>query len=220
MGQAVERSDEVALRYYQEGCEKGAARGCNNAAVILRDGAGVTRDPVAATALFVEACEGGYWVGCEGYARAVFSDSDAPGAEVVQVALAGLEAGCAAGEVGCCMVLAERLVSDEGSGSADLPRARGLFSTACNANDLSACVAVARMMHVGQGGPADPSAARQLFDVSCRGAVFEGCFELGLIYGNGLGVAPDPPRAANYLDAACRAGHQRACVARQGIELE
>jgi uncharacterized protein len=65
LGRGVARDVAEAARFYEKGCEGGAAPSCHNLGLMYSAGDGVVRDLAKAKSLFEKACQGGHQPACK-----------------------------------------------------------------------------------------------------------------------------------------------------------
>ena len=141
-GEALNRygiDDEDAARavaLYQEGCDRGDARGCTNLGWMYRTGTGVAADAARAVSLYQEGCDGGSARGCTNlglmYERGTGVSADA--ARAVSL----YQEGCDGGDAWGCGYLG--VMYETGNGVAqDVAEARRLYEGACAAGHDWSC---------------------------------------------------------------------------------
>ena len=191
----------------QRACDGGEAPGCNNLAMLFRDGAdGVARDRDQAIALFRRACPRAA-IACDNLG-ALLIDTDEAGAT------AAFQMGCASetknqAQAGCCYKLG--LSYSNGWGVAvDRDKARSLYQVACTAKVGGGCYGLGLLELDGTGG--EPVQAATHFRQGCELGMAPACNNIGLMYAQGRGVDADSRKALEYLERGCDGGELRACA--------
>ncbi len=84
--------------------------------------------------------------------------------------------------------------------------------TACERGNVSACLALGRMLQTGAGVPVDPVSAYALFKRVCDAGDARGCIAQAKSMNTGTGVAQDVLAATSLLEKTCDAGSPQACA--------
>ena len=123
------RDDAAAVRAWERGCDVlGRAGACRNLGIALFTASGAAKDPVRASARFLQACDGGSMPGCTSAAwhlqRGVGVDRDQPRARALY------QRACDAADALACSELAEIYARGDGI-PASAERAASLQARAC-----------------------------------------------------------------------------------------
>lgn len=194
-----------ALRLWQVACDEGNPRGCYEAAVVHRDGEGVPADETRAHALFTQACEGGWGLGC--FNMGIYSQGEAQRDFFAR--------GCELEDIGSCARLGMAYRDGDGVES-DAAKAVSYLERACLINEMragAACFMVAGLydVHLGEPISDDPALANRWLDEGCARNDQDSCQNLAWHYAHGFGLETDFVRSAALYQLACGDNAAREC---------
>lgn len=194
------------MRVEAKRCDRGDAEACTNLGAIYEAGEDTAADPVAALALYTNACAQGAHLACineAGMRRAgIATDPDPDRANTL------LDQACSGGEPTACFELARALRQD-GRG---LDQARALFDAACDARILAGCRAYGQMLLAGEGGDPDPNEGLSVLARGCRNGAMGACYDEGRLYLDPTSPFADRERAGVLLTRACLGEEAAACT--------
>ena len=186
-----------ALRLWQEACDADNPRGCYHAAVVHRDGEGVPANTEKARALFTQACESGFGLGC--FNMGVYSEGETQREFFKQ--------GCDADDIGSCARLGMAYRDGDGV-EADSTQAISYLERACLVIEMRAgpaCFMLAGLfdIHLGEPISDDPAIANRWLEEGCERNDADSCQNLAWHYAHGFGVETDYVRSAALYQLAC-----------------
>lgn len=85
------------------------------------------------------------------------------------------------------------------------------YQNACDRGDMSSCVMLGTMYHLGDGVSQNFSRARELYAQACNGGLAEGCSHLGFMYENGH-TTQNYTKAIEFYEKACDLGDANGCA--------
>jgi TPR repeat protein len=197
----------------KKSCELGHAAGCSFLGELTAKGEGTARDPAAALALFVRACQGpgNLRIGAScNDAGVMLAEGDVPHDEARATTLFG-EA-CRLGYMNGCFELGRSYARARGVAK-DPRKAIELLAKVCDESTLLP-VACSEAGYVYQSEPSvkDPAKALQLYKRACDAGSGAGCNNLGMAYVTSMGVAKDEVKAADFLMRSCELKFVTGCV--------
>jgi TPR repeat protein len=198
-----------AIELYQRACDGGFVVGCNNHAILLREGRGVATDDVRAAELFRKACDSNHAPACTDLGW-MYENGRGLTRDVARAA--GLyERGCNGGNLVGCANLAT--LHRDGKGvRRDEVRSASLFEMACDGGVATACTDLGFLYQNGIGRPVDVTRAVALYQRGCDNGNYVGCGNLATLYRDGTGVARDDQRSVALAQKACDNGEARSCT--------
>ena len=208
LAQSLSRGGNAAAAFApaQKACEAGEAHACTLQGELTRNGAGVTKDEVAAGKLFDKACSGGDAAGCTALAKSL-------GITDLPRSLALLEKACKGGDVtGCAVVGAQHLGTGAPGARRDALKARDFLSRACDGGDAGSCGTLGALYDAGDPQlPKQPILAEMMLRRGCMRGAAEACGGLGMLLLSKQGG--DANDAKRQLERACLQRDGLACAA-------
>lgn len=151
------------------------ASSCNDLALMLSRGDGVTLDESKSTKFFVRACDLGSAIGCNNAGMRLEAGRGAPKDEVTASNLY-LRA-CDSGMAAACNNLGRMVINGWGIAK-DEPRAVDLFRKGCGQGDIGACANLGWCYVRGRGVPADRTVGVGFLRKACKGGNSWSCDRL------------------------------------------
>jgi TPR repeat protein len=189
----------------RKACDKGDAESCLSLAISAAEGDRGPADPKYALQIF----EGALCAKLEAAAPPEPAKTSAPTAPLA-TRRAPTPANLARA-AGCHE--AARLHHDGASVvAADLPKAAGLYTRACDGGHLEACTWLARLLSADQGLPADLPRVRAVHGGACDKGLATSCHDLARMLETGDGGLVDVAAARAYHIRACELGEPRGCL--------
>jgi len=197
----------------KKSCELGHAAGCNFLAELTAKGEGGARDPAAALALFVRACQGpgNVRIGSSCHdAALMLTEGDVPHDEARAATL--LTDSCRLGYLNGCFELGRMYFRGRGV-TKDARKAVELFMKVCDDSSiLPVACSEAGYVYQNEAALKDAAKAVQLYKRACDGGSGAGCNNLGMAYVTANGVAKDEAKAADFLARSCELKFVTGCV--------
>jgi hypothetical protein len=204
---------ERLLQLVETRVAKDSGSACNALGAMYLNGDVVERHPAAAAYWFARACELGDERGCAHVVeKFLYLDTAFP-PEVLERALASVEAACASVVGGSDCALAG-LAYEMGRGRPrDLERAAGFYARGVGQGATEAAKGLARIRVHERRDPGDLAAALPLLDSACAAGDGWACLYLARLAFDGLGVPRDVERASELLQRGCVLACEEACAA-------
>lgn len=202
-GQAVEKDNAKATKFYRKACD-------NNASLCTIIGSiqeGVQDNLSEVFYFYTEACDKGDMRGCSRLADMYKKDQDFP------TAIKLYTQACNAGYGHSCFGLAYMYLRKQGV-DRNISKANNFFNKACNLN-VDQCFGLGNMYMRGEGVRQDYSRAKDYYLKSCNGGSDSSnaisCTWLGIIYHYGKGTKVDMNKAKAFYGKACDGGNDNGC---------
>ncbi|MFO0556919.1 MAG: tetratricopeptide repeat protein [Polyangiales bacterium] len=203
---------ERALSSSLRACELGAALGCSNHAVALRQFRGPFDPARRDVARFLrQGCREGNGFGCVLLARAMERGEDGIDRDPTR-AFELYRDTCDRSAPHGCFEYGQLALRPQGDRPANVEAAARALDAACEGGEAVACRMVAAMWAESDGDEAEQRTAA-LYGRGCQLEDVESCLRFTVMVLRGQGVAQDVERAAPLLERACTAGSPLACTA-------
>ncbi len=233
----VEPEQELMALFAQRGCDAADARSCELLGDAFHKGAGVSRDPSRAFALYQRACEAGNGTACanEGMMALQAADAtDAPRADAL------FSRGCALGSSEACRNLVLMTLQQGGAVKDDVAQ-QALFRQACDRGAAVGCLAlyeVLRRKPSQSGGESlelpgllkracrfgEAKACDFLDEVSnvaqrqCEGGVASSCGVLGALLLSQPAQEHEAVDGLQLIRHACQRGDEKSCKLMRDVQ--
>lgn len=194
----------------QTQCAAGDPGSCSRMGYFHQTGKhGVARDAARAAALYRQACDGGWAVGCSSLGALLVMGDGVPREPAAGAAL--VEQACDMGQAEMCSFLGGAMYTGN-LVAQDASQAALLLQRGCYGGAPSGCFLLGEIHRKGLAGrAADPVTARDLYAKGCDGADPVACYALGVAREDGIGGPPDPAAARRLFEKACGLGMKPAC---------
>lgn len=201
--------DAKAAARYRLACELDQFVACNDLAVMLQNGEGITADPKEAVAMYERACKGANYRGCYNLATMFEEGLGVPKDPPRVIAIYSKT--CDAGEARACR-LAGNWYLPSGEVSEELyTKAVPFWRRACDGDDVTGCYNLGVSTANGQGVEKDPTAAAAVYAKACDGSSWNACNNLGNLFRSGRGLDKDEAKARELFGRACDADLALGC---------
>ncbi|QDG54577.1 sel1 repeat family protein [Persicimonas caeni] len=201
---------ELAGKYFERACSKGAEYSCYALGDLYDEGEGVGADESRAIEYWVEACHRGWGKGC---AKAGYRLRQVESRLHDKRARSVLAIGCEYGNTWACVNYAHMNRSGSG-GEKDLSEARFHFRKACHEDFGAACYFYAKMLEDEDEAPdgiAEPVEAVKYYEMGCEGGYGSSCAVIGVWYRRGENVEKDCQKALEFARRGCEGDSAWAC---------
>lgn len=181
-----------AIAYYQQHKDKGTIQSleqliknqkierevvsASKTAKILTNNGG---DYPKAIALFVKACDGGYYRACTNLGNAYFRGKGVP--QDSATAIKYYSKACLGADANGCRNLGNAYVHGIGV-TKDFAKAADIYTISCALGNSDACINLGTLYYRGEGVPKDRDIAMQFYKNACDSGNNRGCSNLGSLY--------------------------------------
>jgi uncharacterized protein len=191
-------------------CAAGDPGSCSRMGYFHQTGKnGVATDPARAAALYRQACDAGWAVGCSSLGALLVMGEGVPRDPPAGAAL--VEQACDMGQAEMCSFLGGAMYTGN-LVAQDPAQAALLLQRGCYGGAPSGCFLLGEIHRKGLAGRAkDGAMARDLYGKGCDGGDPVSCYALGVAWEDGIGGAADPARGRGLFEKACGLGMKPAC---------
>ena len=202
--------EEVAalVAVFEEMCEQGEGRACNELGLLHERGDVIAVDHVRACDWFRVSCDREFDWGCHnlGGCFAVGRGREKNHPRALEL----MTWACDRGNHGACLYAPRLLPSAEPS-PGDREKACAYYRRAGEIDPATACHTAARALRHGKHGWQDAAVAHEMYVASCGAGNGSDCNQAGLMLATGEGLTEDDHGANAYYEAACGAGFGWGC---------
>lgn len=184
---------------HHDECQDGDARACKFLGDALKSGSLKSNDPLMMVQSYSQACDLGFFAGCDGLATTLSSSGTQ-----------ALESACQARDGSSCYVLG--LANLMGLGvTGDRVTAFRYYEQACAAGSRRGCSVEGDSHRYGVGTGRDATRAVAAYEQSCNQSFMPACASLADMIATGQGTAKNQHRALGLYRQACQMGVPSSC---------